>query len=64
MAILLYALRRRNATAPPTPTSTNAPGAGMVAVATIDNLLKGAASQAIQNINLACGHDPLEGLVT
>jgi N-acetyl-gamma-glutamyl-phosphate reductase len=31
-------------------------------VATLDNLLKGAASQAIQNLNLACGFDPLEGL--
>ncbi len=29
----------------------------------IDNLLKGAASQAIQNINLALGLDPLEGLM-
>lgn len=31
-------------------------------IATLDNLLKGAASQAIQNINLACGFDPREGL--
>lgn len=35
----------------------------VAAVATLDNLLKGAASQAIQNINLACGFAPLEGLV-
>ncbi|MCZ6835485.1 MAG: Asd/ArgC dimerization domain-containing protein, partial [Planctomycetota bacterium] len=31
-------------------------------VVTLDNLLKGAASQAIQNINLASGFDPMEGL--
>ncbi len=31
-------------------------------VATLDNLLKGAASQAVQNINLACGFGALEGL--
>ena len=31
-------------------------------VATLDNLLKGAASQAIQNLNLACGLEPQEGL--
>lgn len=35
----------------------------VAAVATLDNLLKGAASQAIQNINLAFGFAPLEGLV-
>ena len=33
-----------------------------VAVA-IDNLLKGAASQALQNVNLACGFDELAGLL-
>ncbi len=33
-----------------------------VAVATIDNLLKGAATQALQNVNLACGFDELEGI--
>jgi len=33
-----------------------------VVVATLDNLLKGAASQAVQNLNLACGLDELEGL--
>lgn len=32
-------------------------------VAVLDNLLKGAASQAIQNINLALGLDELEGLI-
>ncbi len=31
-------------------------------VATIDNLLKGAATQALQNVNLACGLHELEGL--
>jgi len=31
-------------------------------VATIDNLLKGAATQALQNVNLACGLDELEGI--
>lgn len=31
-------------------------------IATIDNLLKGAATQAIQNVNLACGFDELEGI--
>lgn len=30
--------------------------------AALDNLLKGAASQAVQNINLACGLDELDGL--
>ena len=33
-----------------------------VVVATIDNLLKGAATQAIQNMNLACGLDEFAGL--
>ncbi|PVU91448.1 hypothetical protein BB561_004386 [Smittium simulii] len=33
-----------------------------VAVTTIDNLLKGAASQAIQNVNLACGFDEYMGI--
>ncbi len=33
-----------------------------VAIATIDNLLKGAATQALQNVNLACGFDELEGI--
>ncbi|MBI2568762.1 MAG: N-acetyl-gamma-glutamyl-phosphate reductase [Candidatus Schekmanbacteria bacterium] len=34
-----------------------------VVVAALDNLLKGAASQAIQNLNLACGFDELTGLI-
>lgn len=34
----------------------------VVAVATIDNLLKGAATQAMQNINLAVGFSELEGI--
>ncbi|MCC6553175.1 MAG: N-acetyl-gamma-glutamyl-phosphate reductase [Polyangiaceae bacterium] len=33
-----------------------------VVVATLDNLLKGAASQAVQNLNLALGFPELEGL--
>ena len=32
-------------------------------VATLDNLLKGAAAQAMQNINLAFGFDPMEGIL-
>jgi N-acetyl-gamma-glutamyl-phosphate reductase len=34
-----------------------------VVVAAIDNLLKGAASQAIQNMNLALGFRETEGLL-
>ena len=42
---------------------TVAPGGKrVVVVATIDNLLKGAATQALQNINLALGHPELEGI--
>lgn len=37
-------------------------GGRLVMVATIDNLLKGAATQALQNLNLACGFDELEGV--
>jgi N-acetyl-gamma-glutamyl-phosphate reductase len=37
-------------------------GSYLVAFATLDNLLKGAATQALQNLNLACGFDELEGL--
>lgn len=33
-------------------------------VVTLDNLLKGAATQAVQNINLASGLGPLEGIVS
>ncbi|MEP6938456.1 MAG: N-acetyl-gamma-glutamyl-phosphate reductase [Rudaea sp.] len=40
-----------------------APGAKrVVVVATLDNLLKGAATQAMQNINLALGFDELSGI--
>lgn len=34
----------------------------LVVISTIDNLLKGAASQALQNLNLALGFDESEGL--
>lgn len=37
-------------------------GYRLVIVATLDNLLKGAATQALQNLNLACGFDELEGI--
>lgn len=37
-------------------------GREAVVVATIDNLLKGAATQAIQNMNLACGFDEFVGI--
>ena len=37
-------------------------GRRAVVVATLDNLLKGAATQAIQNLNLALGHPELEGI--
>lgn len=40
----------------------SANGRRLVVFATLDNLLKGAATQAIQNINLACGFDELEGI--
>ncbi|MBA2660809.1 MAG: N-acetyl-gamma-glutamyl-phosphate reductase [Bradymonadaceae bacterium] len=40
----------------------DAAGARLVLVATIDNLLKGAATQALQNLNLASGFDELEGI--
>lgn len=33
-----------------------------VVVVTLDNLLKGAATQALQNLNLTCGFDELEGI--
>ncbi|MEL1264752.1 N-acetyl-gamma-glutamyl-phosphate reductase [Pseudoxanthomonas putridarboris] len=42
---------------------TVAPGGKrLVVVATLDNLLKGAATQAMQNLNLAFGLDELEGI--
>jgi N-acetyl-gamma-glutamyl-phosphate reductase len=37
-------------------------GRRLVVVATLDNLLKGAATQAMQNLNLAIGFDELEGI--
>lgn len=37
-------------------------GRRVVVVATLDNLLKGAATQALQNLNLAFGFDELEGV--
>lgn len=37
-------------------------GQYVVVYSTLDNLLKGAATQAIQNINLACGFHELEGI--
>lgn len=42
---------------------TLAPGGKrLVVVATLDNLLKGAATQAMQNLNLAFGFDELDGI--
>ena len=42
---------------------TMAPGNGrVVVVATLDNLLKGAATQAMQNLNLALGFDELTSI--
>jgi N-acetyl-gamma-glutamyl-phosphate reductase len=35
-----------------------------VVVGAVDNLVKGAAGQAIQNMNLALNHDEAEGLPT
>lgn len=34
----------------------------VVVIATLDNLLKGAATQAVQNMNLTCGFDELAGI--
>jgi N-acetyl-gamma-glutamyl-phosphate reductase len=42
--------------------SVDEAGDHLAFVATLDNLLKGAASQALQNLNLACGFDELEGI--
>ncbi|GIX36337.1 MAG: N-acetyl-gamma-glutamyl-phosphate reductase [Lysobacteraceae bacterium] len=42
--------------------SLAADGRRLVAVAALDNLLKGAATQALQNINLACGWDERTGI--
>ncbi len=38
-------------------------GRRAIVVSCLDNLLKGAASQAVQNWNLMCGHDETEGLL-
>ncbi|CAG8501522.1 9140_t:CDS:2 [Paraglomus brasilianum] len=40
----------------------DATGKRVVMIATIDNLLKGAATQALQNINLALGYDETAGI--
>jgi N-acetyl-gamma-glutamyl-phosphate reductase len=40
----------------------SADGRRLVVVATLDNLLKGAATQALQNLNLAFGFDELSGI--
>ena len=37
-------------------------GRRLVVVATLDNLLKGAATQALQNLNLAFGYDEFDGI--
>ena len=42
--------------------TTSADGRRVVVVATLDNLLKGAASQAMQNINIALGIDEFTGI--
>ncbi len=42
--------------------AVSADGRHAVVVAALDNLLKGAATQAVQNLNLACGLDELEGI--
>ena len=39
-------------------------GRHLAVVATLDNLLKGAATQALQNANLACDFDELTGITT
>ena len=38
-------------------------GDKLIAVSCIDNLLKGAAGQAVQNMNIMCGFDETEGLL-
>ena len=38
-------------------------GDNVIAVSCIDNLLKGAAGQAVQNMNIMCGFDEGEGLI-
>ena len=39
-----------------------ADGRRLVAVSAIDNLVKGAAGQAVQNMNIMCGFDESEGI--
>lgn len=39
-------------------------GANTVIVSVIDNLVKGAAGQAVQNLNLMFGHEPTSGLLS
>ena len=39
-----------------------ADGKRLVAVSAIDNLVKGAAGQAVQNMNIMCGFDEIEGI--
>ena len=43
-------------------TSSGRGGERVVVCATIDNLLKGAATQCLQNLNLACGYGEFEGI--
>jgi N-acetyl-gamma-glutamyl-phosphate reductase len=40
-----------------------AKGANTVIVSVLDNLVKGAAGQAVENLNLMFGHEPMAGLV-
>lgn len=42
--------------------TVSADGHRLVVVATLDNLLKGAATQALQNLNLAFGHPEVQGI--
>jgi len=41
----------------------NKDGRRLVVVSCLDNLLKGAAGQAVQNMNVMCGWDEAEGLL-
>jgi len=43
-------------------TISDSPPGSIALVCVLDNLLKGAATQAVQNLNLAFGHDSLAGL--
>jgi N-acetyl-gamma-glutamyl-phosphate reductase len=42
--------------------SVDEAGEHLVLVVTLDNLLKGAATQALQNLNLSCGFNELDGI--